>query len=301
MLQTYVKISFDIKIKYELKFKEGNKLGVLTQGADFMEILKTLLLKPIIETIYLTGMIIFIGFILGILRNSSLRNFRRSFGANAIMITGFIGVPIHECSHAIFALLFKHSITDMKLLQKPDGNGTLGYVKHSYNPNSLYQQIGNFFIGIGPILGGLVSLIILMRILLPNSYDEFIKISMSNINITNLNMNVIKEILNSYYELIKTIFSYSNFKNPSFFIFLFLSICISSHISLSRADINGAKKGLGVIFIIIFIFNMLGLTSLLSLSTIIKYNMVLTSFLIVALIFSLITYIISEILATVIK
>ena len=266
-----------------------------------MEILKTLILKPVIETIYLTGMIILIGLLLGILRNSSLRNFRRSFGSNAVMITGFIGVPIHECSHAIFALLFRHSITDMKLLQKPDGNGTLGYVKHSYNQNSLYQQVGNFFIGIGPILGGLVSLILLMRVLLPYSYAEFTQIANSNLNITNLNMNIIEGILNSYYKLIKTIFTVSNFKNPSFFLFLFLSICISSHISLSKADINGAYKGLSVIFIIIFILNMFGLTSFISIAAIIKYNVVLTSFLIIALIFSLITYIISVILATVIK
>ena len=46
---------------------------------------------------------------------------------------------------------------------------------------------------------------------------------------------------------------------------------------------------------------MFGLTSFISIAAIIKYNVVLTSFLIVALIFSLITYIISVILAEVIK
>ena len=266
-----------------------------------MEIFKTLLLKPIIETIYLTGMIILIGLILGILRNNSLKNLQRSFGPNAIMITGFIGVPIHELSHAIFAVLFRHSITDIKLLQKPDENGTLGYVKHSYNPNSIYQQIGNFFIGIGPILGGLISLIVLMKVLLPYSYAEFIKISNSNLSVSNLNINIIEGILNSYYNLIKTIFTYSNLKNPSFFLFLFLSICISSHISLSKADINGASKGLGVLFILIFILNMFGLTNYISMAGIIKYNVVLTGFLIVALLFSIITYILSEISVLLIK
>lgn len=261
-----------------------------------MEILKTLLLRPLIVMVCLTGMIILIGFILGILRDNSLRNFRRSFGSNAVMITGFIGVPIHELSHAIAALIFRHSITEMKLLQKPDESGTLGYVKHSYNPKSIYQQVGNFFIGIAPILGGIICLIVLMKILLPNSYGEFIKISNSNLNINNLNISIAEGILDSYYKLIKTIFTYSNLKNPSFFLFLFLSICISSHISLSRADINGASKGLGVIFLVIFVFNMFGLTNYISLVDIIKYNVVLTGFLIVALIFSMITYILSEIL-----
>lgn len=266
-----------------------------------MEMLKALLLRPLIETFCLTGMIILIGFILGILRENSLRNFRRSFGSNAVMITGVIGVPIHELSHAIFALIFRHSITDIKLLQKPDQSGTLGYVKHSYNPKSIYQQVGNFFIGIAPILGGIICLIVLMKVLLPNSYDEFIKISSSNLNINNLNISIVEGILDSYYKLIKTIFAYSNLKNPSFFLFLFLSICISSHISLSKADINGASKGLGVIFLLICILNMFGLTNYISIVDVIKYNVVLTGFLIVALIFSMITYILSGILALLIK
>lgn len=266
-----------------------------------MEILNTVLIKPLIETLYLTGMIILIGFILGILRDNSLKNFRRSFGFKAVMITGFIGVPIHELSHAIFALLFRHSITDIKLLQKPDENGTMGYVRHSYNPKSIYQQIGNFFIGIGPILGGLLSLIVLMKILLPYSYAEFIKISYSNLNVENLNMKIIEGILNSYYQLVKSIFTYSNFKNPSFFLFLFLSICISSHISLSKADIKGASKGLGMIFILMLILNMFGFTNFIEMADIIKYNVILSGFLVIALIFSVITYILSKILTLLIK
>lgn len=266
-----------------------------------MEILKTLLLRPIIETIYLIGMIVLIGFILGILRNNALNNLRRSFGVNAVMITGCIGVPIHELSHALLALLFGHSITEVKLLQKPDANGTLGYVRHSYNTKNIYQQVGNFFIGIAPIFGGLISLIVLMKLLLPNSYDEFIKITISNLNISNLNIEVITSILHSYYKLIATIFTYSNFKNPMFYLFLFLAICISSHISLSRADVKGASKGLVVIFILIFILNMIGFTNFISASSIIKYNVVLIGFLIVALLFSIITYIISAILALLIK
>lgn len=266
-----------------------------------MEILKTLLLQPIIETIYLTGMIILIGFILGILRNGSLRNFQRSFGPNAVMVTGFIGVPVHELSHAILALIFRHSIKEMKLLQRPDGSGTLGYVRHSYNQNSIYQQIGNFFIGIAPIFGGLICIILLMKFLLPSSYGEFIKISTGNINISNLNIKIIERILNSYYGLIKTIFTYSNLKNPMFYIFLFLSICISSHISLSKADINGASKGLFIMFALIILLNIVGLTKYISMADIIRYNVMLTDFLLVALIFSLITYVISEIIASLIR
>lgn len=273
----------------------------MLKGDELMKILEILLIKPLIETIYLTGMIILIGLLLGVLRNGALKNFMKSFGFKSVMITGFIGVPIHECSHALIAILFKHSITDMKLLQKPDASGTLGYVRHSYNPKSIYQQVGNFFIGIAPIFGGLISLILLMKFLLPASYAEFIKISTRNLSITSINTEVIKGITNSYYELIRTIFAKSNFDNPYFYLFLFLAICISSHISLSRADINGAFGGLVLIFLIIIILNMFGFTNFISVADIVKYNVVLTGFLLVALIFSMITYIISGVSALLIK
>ncbi|NMM64691.1 hypothetical protein HBE96_18960 [Clostridium sp. P21] len=252
-----------------------------------------LLLKTCIETVYLTGMVILIGLILGILRNNSIKNFQRSFGSKAVMITGFIGVPIHELSHAIFAVLFGHKITRVKLLQKPDENGVLGYVQHGYNQNSIYQQIGNFFIGIAPIFGGVFSIIALMKIIIPKAYSSFISILFGSLHVTALNKSTVEGVMNSYLGLIKVIFSLKNFENPYFYIFLFAAICISSHISLSSADIKGASKGLGVIFIILFILNALNLSKYILSVDLIKYNILITGFLMIAIILSTITFLIS--------
>lgn len=251
------------------------------------------LMRTVIETIYLTGIIILIGFLLGVLRNNSIKNFQRSFGMNAVMLTAFIGVPVHELSHAIAAILFRHHINDIKLLQKPDGNGVLGYVNHSYNTRSVYQEIGNFFIGVAPIFGGIASIIVLMRFLIKHAYDQFIQIVISNFHITMLNEEILKKIINSYLGLVKAIFSFSNLKNPYFYIFIFLAICISSHISLSSADIKGASRGLAIIFIILFLLNIFGLINNISKFSIEKYNIFITSFLFIAVILSFITFIIS--------
>jgi hypothetical protein len=262
-----------------------------------MDFFIKLIVKTMIDTLYMTGMIILVGFILGFLRERSIANFQKVFGWKAIAITAIIGVPIHEISHAIFCFIFGHKIIKIVLLQKRDENGVLGYVNHSYNPKSVYQQTGNFFIGIAPILGGVASIVALMRIIIPKTYNQFITISMNNLDISKLDGAAINGVLNSYINLITSIFSIKNFNNLYFIVFLFLVICISSHISLSSADIKGAYKGLVIIFLLIAVINFLGLSKFVMNESILKYNIVLTGFLIVALIFSSITYIVSLLLS----
>ena len=262
-----------------------------------MKVLIDLIIKTCLDTIYMTGMIIIVGFILGFLRDHSIENFQRSFGWKAVSITAIIGVPIHELSHAAICLLFGHKIKKIVLVQKRDESGVLGYVNHAYNPNSIYQQTGNFFIGIAPIFGGISVIIALMHIIIPQTYSKFMNISMNNLLITKINADSIKGILNSYVDLIQIIFSANNFTNPYFILFLFLAICISSHISLSSADIKGASKGLFIIFIIILVLNVLGLSRFVMAQSILKYNIVLIGFLIVSLIFSSITCVISLIVS----
>ncbi|KGK87261.1 M50 family metallopeptidase [Clostridium sp. HMP27] len=252
-----------------------------------------LLIRTCIETVYLTGMVILVGLLLGVLRNNSIKNFQRSFGTKAVMITGVIGVPIHELSHAIFALLFGHKITRIKLLQKPDEKGVMGYVQHSYNQGSIYQQVGNFFIGIAPIFGGAFSIIALISFIIPQAYNSFINILVKGLHVTVLNKSAIEEIINSYSELVKVIFSFKNFENPYFYVFLFIAICISSHISLSYADIKGASRGLGGIFLILLVLNALNLSKHILAIDLIKYNILITGVLIVALILSAVTFLIS--------
>ena len=261
-----------------------------------MNFLVNTVIKTALDTLYLTGMIILVGFILGFFREHAMKNFQRSFGFRAVAITAVIGVPIHEMSHAIFCFIFGHKITKMVLLQKRDENGVLGYVSHSYNPNSVYQQAGNFFIGIAPIFGGVSSIIALMYLIIPRTYNEFINISLNNLNVTKISQVALKGILNSYFDLIKTIFSMKNFASPYFILFLLLAICISSHISLSSADIKGASKGLLIIFLLTLVVNVLGFSRFVMAESILKYNIVLIGFLIVSLIFSSITYLISLLL-----
>ena len=241
--------------------------------------IENILLKTFVDLLWFIGVIIIIGLILGFLRNKSMNNYQQKFGKKAIYITGIVGVPIHELSHLIIAKIFGHRIKEVKFFQVNNSDGTLGYVNHSYNPKNIYHQVGNFFIGIAPIICGSLFIILLIKIFVPASLES-----------TNDLLSA-----NGLFIFLKNIFSLSNFKRPEFYLFLYLVFSICSHISLSKADIKGAFIGVIFIFLILFIFNIINF-NLLSYLNIVKYNLLLTNVLIISIIFSSINLLISFIL-----
>jgi hypothetical protein len=113
----------------------------------------------------------------------------------------------------------------MKLFS-PENDGTLGYVNHSYNPKNPYQQIGNFFIGTGPIWGGVLLLYVASYFLLPEGI----------LNLTNGLPETLKLFFN---HLISPEF-WTNWQS---YLWLYIVLAVSSHITLSQPDIQGALLG----------------------------------------------------------
>ena len=88
-------------------------------------------------------------------------------GWGAVLVTGWIGVPVHELSHLVTAVLFRHRIVGWSLFDPDPTTGTLGYVRHAHTRPSLYQLAGNFFIGIAPLGGGALVLALLLIWMVP--------------------------------------------------------------------------------------------------------------------------------------
>ncbi|MBD7915467.1 hypothetical protein H9660_09940 [Clostridium sp. Sa3CUN1] len=241
--------------------------------------IENILLKTFVDLSWFIGVIVIIGLILGFLRNKSMKNYQQKFGRKAIYVTGIVGVPIHELSHLVMAKVFGHRIKEVKFFQANNCDGNLGYVNHSYNPKNIYHQVGNFFIGIAPIICGSLLIILLLKIFVPASLES-----------TNDLLS-----FNGLFIFLKNIFSLSNFKRPEFYLFLYIVFSICSHISLSKADIKGAFIGVIFIFLILFIFNIINF-NLLSYLNMVKYNLLLTNVLIISVIFSSINLLISFIL-----
>lgn len=251
-----------------------------------------------IEILYLIGVILIAGFILGIMERISNDFMQRVFGRKGVMITAWLGTPVHEIGHALMCLIFRHNITEIKLLNTKNDTEVLGYVRHSYNPNSLYQRIGNLFIGLGPIFSGTISLIAALYLLLPKSFNIYKTYLVQGINSDKIDKNLLGSVFHAGTTLTKSIFTAHNISNINFWVFLVIAICIASHIALSKADMIGAKDGLIVLFVLIFVVNIImGYFSINTANYITKlsrYNAHLIGFFIIAIIFSAFTLVISS-------
>jgi len=211
------------------------------------------LLYGLILVVAYLGLIILTGFIIAIINTL----FYRITGAKSHKIclaTGFIGTPIHELGHAFFCLVFGHKIVEIKLFQTDSRDGTLGYVSHSYNKKNLYHRIGNFFIGVGPIIFG-SGLILLLLFMLNNSGFKLVG-SVMNFFTTGVPASASMYpnwIIGGLSIFVENFFVVENFNSVSWWIFIILGVFISLHMRLSKPDINGAFDGFFFSALILFI------------------------------------------------
>ncbi len=197
------------------------------------------------QVFFTIGIVIIFGFIVSFCNKRFYRNFGR-YNKTICYITGIIGTPIHEISHVIFCLIFLHRIDEVKLFNIGN-DGTLGYVSHSYNPKNIYQKVGNFFIGIAPII--VISLILFISsiLLIPDFSNDI------NGLINNLNNFDISNVLLCIKDIIVSFFSNISI---TWFIFLFIAINLSIHMTLSPQDIKGSISGGILLLTILFLINL---------------------------------------------
>lgn len=204
---------------------------------------------------YLIGSIVIAGFILGVLKNLICQYMQYALGFGGILITAWIGTPIHELGHAIMCWVFHHKVKEVKLFSPDAKSGVLGYVNHAYNPKSVYQKIGNFFIGIAPIIGGTLVIMLLMLVLLPSECGQMVAAIKGFQWPNELSLNSILMVRDSIVSLFVILFTQKNLKSVVFWIFIYLAISISSHMALSTADLKGASSGIGAMYVVIVLAN----------------------------------------------
>jgi hypothetical protein len=264
---------------------------------NILESFLNTLIISFLELLYLFGIMIAVGLLLGVLERYSNTFLVRAFGPRGVLATAWIGTPIHEIGHLLQCFIWGHRVTKIKLLQLNSPDGVLGYVAHQYNPNSMYQQAGNFFIGLGPIFSGIGSLIFGMYLFVPQSFTTFTNYINQQVSLEKLDVNILKTAGGALLAISKSLFTIENLINPLFWIFLIIAISISSHIALSKSDIQGAAKGLLMIFFVLVLFNIaagtFGYDSYHMILKLAEYNTYVLAFSSIAILFSFITLVIS--------
>ena len=162
-----------------------------------------------------------------------------------------VGTPIHELGHAIFCIIFGHRIDKISWFN-PAPDGTLGYVEHRYNPRNIYHQVGNFFIGMGPVIFGCVIISLAALLLVGNQVFAPIQSFTKGLSLISFNLG---QFLNSLgialVAIFKEIFQPVHFQQWQFYIFLYLVFAIGNSITLSPSDLYSA--GLGFLFFVLFL------------------------------------------------
>lgn len=227
----------------------------------------------------------------------------RSFGKWGIILTGAIGTVIHEGSHALMCLIFGHRIQEIQWFRPfaSQWDGRLGYVNHSWNPKNLYQSVGNFFIGIAPLLGGTLVMILLFRWLLPDAYQQMMRSVQPSIYVQSLMkgqwQEIVQQSMKDMGSFFKSLMQSSHLLSWRGVLFLVSVYSISTHMGLSLADLKGSLSGVvilaGLVLGVVCLSRLVGWPGKEILPLIIGYNVRVGLFLCFGLVCSLLTLIIS--------
>lgn len=190
--------------------------------------------------------LIVFGFIMGQTRHTAIQNFsHKKYNYFLLDFFNLVGTPVHELGHLLFGLLFGYKIDQICLYRSTKkalrSGGTLGFVKMHHENHSFLQKLqgdlGQFFIGIGPLLFGpfviyIISLLLPDRIrTLPASFQKDLTI------------------------FLKALQELKPFDIIFLFMFLYIIIGISLNMELSRQDLYLACKGFIFLEIIFLIFS----------------------------------------------
>jgi hypothetical protein len=189
----------------------------------------------------LFGLLFVSGVILTFISRWTNNTFRQFVAPKlGLYVFGVIGIPIHEFCHALFAKIFFHKIESIKWFDPKGKGGSYGTVVHQYNNYNLYQRIGMFFIGMGPVLLAPVFLFVIYSFFLPHPVPF------------SFHLNDPGFLANGFS---KSLLGASNWSSLGFYAFLYFAVCLTSQMELSPDDFKIARAGVLPIFLVLLLIN----------------------------------------------
>ncbi len=200
-------------------------------------------------------MALLMNLISGILTNIGVR----IFGYHGfVYVFKWLGTSIHELGHAFFAILFGHRIKRIRLFDPKATGGSFGFVEHTWKKGNIYQETGNFFIGIGPVLFGSAALtgsaFLIFRFGLNdvNSVPVTPEIFSSSAALKSFGQGMMAGLT----DLLRLILSGPGSNWPKILLFSYLLLSIGGSVALSPSDIRGAGAGFFFFLGALILFNL---------------------------------------------
>jgi|GEM_PF-458617 len=217
-------------------------------------------LRTLVELAAVFGFYLLFGVLLYLAERMTHVTYAKTIGWKGILWTAWLGTPVHETAHLVFCWIFRHRVNQVKFFSPDKESGTLGYVNHSYNPRSLYQSIGNLFIGLAPLFVGAAVIYLIFSYLVPGGAHH---LSSYRVNVDPelmrssplLFLDGMKSALLTGVSTVFGMFKPEFYTNYRFWIFVYLAFCISSHLAPSPEDLKGAWSGLVVAIIVLWIYH----------------------------------------------
>jgi len=223
--------------------------------------LKQVALATLQQLAALLGWLCVMGLVLHILARTAQYLYMRALGPTAgMLITGWLGTPVHELGHAVFCPLFGHKIKKLRLWAPFSKDGSAGSVEHAWNRKSVYQNVGNLFIAAGPILLGSALILAGFYLLVPGKGAALAAVRSCSPSLWGPLSR--PDCLPAFFNLL---FYPGSLASPMFWAFLYGSFCIASHMGLSFPDIKGCLWGAAVLAATLLLVNVIAYLSGLSL------------------------------------
>lgn len=167
--------------------------------------------------------------------------------------TGWLGTPIHELSHYVVGKLFFIEITALKLYEPDPDNGVLGYVRYRIPQMrwaELHKVVGTFLMGVAPIFGGALFLLCALALTVKDPHAMFAE---GQRFARLVEARPADEVLRGFVTLVKTVYA-SIFAQGAAswrpWVFLYVAMCVGSHLAPSRADLQGGFWGFIVLLVV---------------------------------------------------
>lgn len=187
--------------------------------------------------------------LLHVVERASGRVVSHHLGWNGVLVTGWLGVPLHELAHLVSAKLFGHRIVGIAFFEPDPSTGTLGYVRHAYAKRTPWQLIGNFMIGIAPLIAGAAALAAVLAWMVgPATLSRIFDVPALAIrDVSDLRL-VGRDAWAVVIKLSRVVWAHRTWWLP---LQIYLCICVASHCAPSGPDLAGAWPGALLVVVLV--------------------------------------------------